>query len=175
MFEDWKKAWDQAVANFERELRGADHPPELASRRASSMRRDLDAAHRALERLQADLTSSRHELATEDESMATCERRAAMAEKIGDVETARIAHEYGHRHAERAAILRRKVEVLQDELVMREEELTVMESQAAVELEEIRKQEENRLQHDVDFRKIDRERREREAETRLEELKKRMK
>ena len=172
MFEDWKKAWEQAVANFQRELNLEDQPPGL---RASGMRRDLAAAQRALDRLQADITSSRSELTREEESVATCERRAAMAAKIGDAETVRIAQEYGRRHSERAAILRRKVEVLQDELAMRREEFTLMEQQAAAELAEMKELEENRVQHDAEFRKLDRERRERDAEARLEELKKRMK
>ena len=172
MFDDWKKALEQAVSNFERELHGDDSAP--AGPRAAGMRRDLAAAHKALERLQADLVMSRRDLAAEDEQITTCERRAAMAENIGDVETARIAREYGQRHLERAGILRRKVEVLQDELAMRQQELTAMEEQAAVELQEIQKLEQNRLQQDVDFRKLEQERREKEAEARLEELKKRM-
>jgi hypothetical protein len=172
MFEEWKEAWEQAVANFERELHGPDQP---GGQRAVAIRRDLRAAQSILERVQADLVSSRRELATEDEAVTTCERRAAMAEKIGDVETARIANEYGRRHADRAVILRRKVEVLQDELAMRKDEMTVMEQQAAAEFEEIRMAEQDRLRHDAEFRKLDRDRRERDAEARLEELKKRMK
>ena len=172
MFEDWKKAWDQAVANFERELHGDDSLP--AGPRAAGMRRDLAAAHKALDRLELDLGQSRRDLAAEDEQIATCERRAVMADNIGDVETARIAREYGQRHLERAGILRRKVEVLQDELAMRQHELTAMEEQAAVELQELQKLEQSRIQHDADFRKLEQDRREREAEARLEELKKKM-
>lgn len=172
MFEDWKRAWEQAVENFQRELNTENQP---AGQRANGMRRDLAAAQRALDRLQADLTASRSELAREDEEIATCERRAAMAEKIGDVETARIAQDYGRRHADRAAILRRKVDVLQDELAMRQEEFASMEQQAAVEFAEMKQLEENRVKHDAEFRELDRQRRERDAEARLEELKKRMK
>lgn len=172
MFEDWKRAWEQAVANFQRELEEDDQPPGL---RATGMRRDLAAAQRALDRLQADIVASRTELSKEEESVITCERRAAMAERIGDVETVRLAQDYGRRHAERADILRRKVEVLQDELAMRQEEFSSMQQQAEVELAEMKKLEENRVQHDAEFRKLDRERRERDAEARLEELKKRMK
>lgn len=175
MFEDWKKAWDQAVANFERELHGEDSASLPPGSRVAGMRRDLAAAHKALDRLEADLTLSRRDLAAEDEQIATCERRAVMADNIGDVETARIAREFGQRHLERAGILRRKVEVLQDELAMRQEELTAMEKDAAAELIEIEKIERNRIQQDADFRKLEHERRERDAEARLEELKKRMK
>ena len=174
MFEDWKKAWEQAVANFERELHGGDRSPGSGSR-ATRMRRDLETAQQVLDRLEADLVTSRRDLAAEDELLATCERRAELADRIGDIETARIARDYGRRHAERARIMRRKVEVLQDELTMRQEELGAMKQQAAAELEAIQNDEQERLAHDAEFRKLDHERRERDAEARLEELKKRMK
>ena len=173
MFEDWKKAWDQAVANFQRELEASDDMP--GGHRASSMRRDLENARRALERLDGDLTVSRRELAGEDEQVATCERRAAMAEKIGDEETSRIARDFARRHGERAALLRRKVEVLQDELAMRQDELQVMEDRAVKEFAELKRMEADRIKHDAEFRQLDKQRRERDAEVRLEELKKRMK
>jgi hypothetical protein len=172
MFEDWKKAWEQAVANFQREL-DAEHVP--GSQRAQHMRRDLENAQRALDRLNGDLIVSRRELSAEEEQVQTCERRAAMAEKIGDAETARIANEFAQRHGERAGILRRKVEVLQDELTMRQDELRVMEDQAAKEFAELKRAEADRVKHDAEFRQLDQQRRERDAEVRLEELKKRMK
>jgi hypothetical protein len=157
MFEDWKKAWEQAKANFERELLGEDSSLEGASTRARSMRRDLAIARKALERLHGDVVSTRHELEKEEAEVLTCERRADMADRIADVETAR------------------KVDVLQDELSMRQKELAEMEAKAAVELAEISQAEVNRVQHDAEFRQLDQQRRERDAEARLEELKKRMK
>ena len=174
MFEDWKKAWEQAVSNFQRELDEEDGPGDVPGHRAASMRRDLANAKRALERLEGDLISSREELSREEAEIATCERRAAQAERIGDAETARIAREFGKKHTDRAAILRRKVEVLQDELTMRQDELGVMEEQAEKEFAEIREAQLNRIKHDKEFRQLDQQRRERDAEARLEELKKRM-
>jgi hypothetical protein len=175
MFEDWKKAWEQAVSNFQRELHEADQPGDIPGHRAASMRRDLADAHRALDRLQGDLISSREELAREEAEIATCERRAAMAERIGDAETARIAGEFARKHTDRAAILRRKVEVLQDELAMRQDELGVMEKQAEEEFAQIRQAQADRIKHEAEFRQLDQQRKERAAEERLEELKKRMK
>lgn len=174
MFEDWKKAWEQAVANFQRELDGADGGLP-SGQRATSMRRDLENARGALDRLNGDLVLAGRELAAEEEQVQTCVRRAAMAERIGDTETARIANEYAHRHGERAAILRRKVEVLQDELAMRQDELKGMEDRAAAEFAELKRAEADRIKHDAEFRQLDRQRRERDAEAALEELKKRMK
>lgn len=175
MFEDWKKAWEQAVSNFQRELEEEDQPGDVSGHRAASMRRDLANAKRALERLQGDIVSSRQELSREEEEIATCERRAAQAERIGDAETARIATEFARKHTDRAAILRRKVEVLQDEFAMRKDELTVMEQQAETEFAEIRQAQTDRIKHEAEFRQLDQQRRERDAEARLEELKKRMK
>lgn len=174
MFEDWKKAWEQAKANFERELLEEDASLEAASTRARSMRRDLAIAQKALERLDGDVVATRHELQKEDAELLTCERRAEMADRIGDAETARIARDFGQRHAERAALLRRKVDVLRDELTMRQKELAEMEAKAEVELAEISRAETDRVQHDAEFRQLDQQRRERDAEARLEELKKRM-
>ena len=136
MFEEWKRAWDQAVQNFERELQANDNDFASPSQRAHAMRRDLNAARTALNRLQSDLAQARKDLAAEEESEQTARRRAEMAQRIDDGATVRIAAEFAERHAQRAAILRRKVEVLQDELGMRQEELGDMEKLAAAELQE---------------------------------------
>ena len=112
MFDEWKRAWEQAKSNFERELHGDAELGAAGSQRARMIRKDLANARTLLDRLQADITATTHELKGEDEQVQTCERRAAMADNIGDAETARIARDYGARHAERAGILRRKAEVL---------------------------------------------------------------
>jgi hypothetical protein len=178
MFDEWKKAWQQAVDNFERELDASDADFASPNQRATAMRRDLAAARAALGRLEADLAQARIDSAAEEEAEQTARRRADMAERIGDADTVRIALQFADRHAQRALILRRKVEVLGDELAMRHEELTTMEEQAAVELEQIQaRQQTDRLERDkqdADFRRLERERKEKEADARLEELKKRM-
>jgi hypothetical protein len=178
MFDEWKKAWQQAVDNFERELESSDADFASPNQRANAMRRDLAAARSALGRLEADLVQARKDLAGEEEAEQTARRRSEMAERINDTDTVRIAREFAERHAHRAGILRRKVEVLGDELAMRHEELAAMEQQATVELEQIEARQETDLlereKHDADFRRLERERKERDAEARLEELKKRM-
>ena len=174
MFEDWKKAWEQAKSNFERELLEEDESTVAGGNRARLIRRDLANAKRALEKLSAEIAATRHEVQGEQEQLQTCERRAAMADGIGDQETARIARDYAQRHAERAGILGRKADVLQEELAMRQKELASMEEQATAELAEIAAAEENRVKSDAEFRQLDQQRRERDAEARLEELKKRM-
>jgi hypothetical protein len=178
MFDDWKKAWQEAVENFEREIHAPDEKFASPSQKATAMRRDLTAARGALNRLQADLAQARKDLAAETESEQTARRRAEMAERISDADTIRIALEFAGRHAHRAAILNRKVDVLKDELAMRQEELAAMEAQAAVELQHLEAKrvadQIEREKADVDFRRMDQAQKERAAEARLEELKKRM-
>jgi hypothetical protein len=179
MWDDWKKAWQEAVDNFERELEAPDEDFARPADRATAMRRDLNAAQAALGRLESDLAQARKDLTAEEESEQTARRRAEQAERIDDADTVRIALQFADRHTHRAAILRRKVEVLQDELVMRREELAGMEEQAAAEIAEMppappKPDALERDKDDFNFRKLDRERREKEADARLEELKKRM-
>ena len=178
MWDDWKKAWQEAVANFERELASPDEDYATPSGRATAMRRDLAAARNALKRLEGDLEQAGKDLTAEEESEQTARRRAEMAGRINDAETVRIALEFAERHTHRAGILRRKVDVLRDELAMRQEELAGMERSAAAELPKVdASASAERIDKDRDefnFRKMERERKEREAEIRLEELKKRM-
>lgn len=178
MWEDWKKAWQEAVQNFEHELNSPDDDFPTPGHRASAMQRDLNAARTALSRLQKDLAQAQQDFVAEQESEATARRRAELAGRISDAETVRIALEFAERHAHRASILGRKVEVLRDELGMRQEELATMEQQAASELKHIPESPRSPIldkeRDEFNFRKMDRERKEKEAEARLEELKKRM-
>ena len=183
MFEDWKKAWQEAVSNFQKELEDEDDqgtPTQIAA-----MRRDLQAARRALDRLQVELTQSQRELAEEERQEQQCRRRGELAAGIGDQETVRVATEWAERHAQRARILRQKTEVLQAELGMRSEDFAGMEAQlnqasAALGLGQAPPRaagaaiNPERAKQDADFRRLDREAREKAAEARLEELKKRM-
>jgi len=191
MFKDWKQAWQQAVENFQREL-GVDDDAPAAPPQIGRMRADFGKARDALQDLAEDLVATKKEVATEEEAARTCIRRKEMAERIGDAETVRLADEWAQRHTERADLLRRKAEILTAELEMRREELRRME----VSLEEAVKTvtaggsggatiggapssappEPNpeRVRQDAEFRKLDQEARERAAQARLDELKKRM-
>lgn len=185
MWEDWKRAWEQAVENFDRELNAPAADFASPSHRANAMNRDVQAAHNALDRLDGNLAQARKDLKAEEQSEATARRRADMAQRIDDTETVRIALQFADRHAQRALILRRKVEVLQDELAMHREELATMEAQVTGEVAGAQESQRvagtpphgdilEREKQDYDFRKMERLRREKEAEARLEELKKRM-
>ncbi|HUG39696.1 MAG TPA: hypothetical protein VMM12_04390 [Longimicrobiales bacterium] len=171
MFEDFRAAWREAVANFWRELRAE----EDADARAAY--REMGRARTQLERLDAELADTRRRLATEREQAAVCDRRQRMARQIGDVETARVAGEYAARHRERAAVLERKADALEAERALCRRDLDEMER--AVQdgrvapgrsvLEDL-----ERDPAEAEFRNLEDATRERAAAERLEELKRRM-
>jgi hypothetical protein len=183
MFEDWKQAWREAVENFRRELKDSEEgdgsPPD-----ARAMRRDVVTARGALDKLDAEIAQTRKDAATEREQETVCRRREGLAKNIGDRETARLAAEFAARHVERAIVFERKFEVLEQERRLLRRDLDVMEetlaAQPAVSPESITDRPrpdvlEERAKEDRDFAKLDREARERAAEQRLEELKRKMK
>jgi hypothetical protein len=186
MFQDWKQAWRQAVENFQREL--DDDGGDEGTR---AMRRDERIASEAQVRLDAELARARKDAAAERESETVCRRREALAAKVSDAETARIAADYAARHAERAAILERKAEVLEQERALLLRDLEHMRSALAARGADPQVAAANagaaraadsaaaadpsgREREDFSFRKMEREARERAAEQRLEELKRKL-
>jgi phage shock protein A len=183
MFEDWKQAWRQAVENFQREVQDGDAPP-----RVRAMERELVSASGALSKLDTEVRRAGQELARERESEQVCRRREGLARDVADEETARIAAEYAVRHAERASLLARKLQVLEEERALLARDLDIMrdaiakvapaagsvgggaaDSVGAGATAEPRSEAEDRI-----FSRLEREARERAADERLEELKRRM-
>jgi hypothetical protein len=186
MFDAWKQAWRDAVKNFWKELEPEAYGADPA-RRIGAMRRDLDAARAELDRIEADLGRARRQLAEERESETTCRRREELARGIGDDETARIAAEFAARHAERAAILDQKVRALEAEHALMRRDFQAMESAFATAAAEAGTDSGPAPSLDSpgvvpddddprgeEFRRLEPEARERAAEARLEELKRRM-
>lgn len=182
MFEDWKHAWREAVANFQREL---DHDGGDEGTRA--MRRDERTTSDALRRLDSELSSARSNAAAERESEEVCRRREGLARNIGDDETAGIAADYAARHAERALILERKVDVLVAERALLVRDLERMRAALAARVGDPQvaagaapganpaaAADTERARDEHNFRKMEREARERAAEARLEELKRKL-
>lgn len=113
MLDAWVEAWRQAVANFRQELSAGDGAS------ATELHREIDGARAALRQLEHELARVRHAHGAEAAELDTCRRREAMARRIGDDETADVAAAYAARHAERAAVLARKADVLAQELALR--------------------------------------------------------
>jgi len=173
MFEDWKRAWREAVANFQHEL--AEEDGTIPQQ--DTLRRELAAARHALTRLEAEIATARKGAAAERESEQVCRRREGMAASIGDTETVRVAVQYAERHAERASVLERKVEVLVAERLLLQRDLEGMEQVVATSPPGEAEHQRTRSLLDDDEeaerqrRELQRLQRERTADERLEELK----
>lgn len=171
MFDEFRRAWRQAVENFWVEV-GAE-----GAGSAGPVYREIGRARTQLERLDAEISETRSRLAEERENAAVCERRSRLAGNIGDVETARVAAAYGVRHRERAAVLERKVEALEAERTLCRRDLDEMElalqrgrsDDARAELDDL-----NRHPAEGEFRDLEDTDREKAAAARLEALKRRM-
>ncbi len=178
MFEDWKQAWRDAVANFQRELE--DEPGDATTR---AMRRDERTTAESLRRLDAELSAARRNAEAERAEEAICRRREGLAQNVGDAETARIAAEFATRHEERARVLERKVEVLEAErrllvgdldrmrAALTERGIDPRVSSGSPPPPDPGADARERELEDQRFRRMEREVRERAAEERLEELK----
>lgn len=170
MFEEFRRAWREAVDNFWAEV-GAE-----GDGGTGAVYREVGRARTQLERLAAEVGETRRRLAGEREEAGVCERRERLAREIGDLETARVAAQYGGRHRERAAVLERKLEALEAERSLCRRDLDEMESAlqdgrvaARPELEDL-----NRHPSEGEFRNLEDSQRERAAAERLDELKRRM-
>ena len=183
MFDDWRRAWREAVENFRRELDAGSAGGDAA---ATRLYREVYGARATLRQLEAELGRVRRAQQAEHTEAETCRRREEMARRIADAETQALAAQYAERHDERAAVLARKVEVMEAELTLHRRELAEMETAARARGGPMppptpdmprpgdASRVADREDEDAEFRRLDRAARERAAEERLEELKKRM-
>lgn len=172
VFDDYRRAWREAVDNFWRELE-ADGP-EGESRAAF---REMGTARSRLEELDAVIGETRQRLDDESTQVEVCIRRERMARSIGDEETARVAAEYCERHRERVEVFGRKLDALEAERRLCVRDLRDMEkalqdgriAAARSGIEDL-----DRHPRESEFRNLEDSARGRTAEERLEELKRRM-
>ena len=171
MFDEFRRAWREAVDNFWREVRADE---EGAS---GAVYREVRRARSQLDRLDTEIGDTQRRLNEEREQVSVCERRARLARDIGDAETARVASEYARRHLERAGVLERKVAALEAERGLCRRDLAEMEGA----LQDGRAASAHRTLDDLDrdpaedaFRTLEQTSRDRAAAERLEELKRRM-
>jgi hypothetical protein len=181
MFDDWKHAWRQAVENFHREAGVEGAPP-----RVRAMERELTSVGGALLKLDDEIRRTSRELDREREAELVCRRRETLARDVGDEETVAVAVEFAARHAERAAVLERKHAVLLDERTLLARDVAEMKktladvaasaptSSASLGTSGGEARETRDDAGDVEFSRLERERRERAADDRLEELKRKM-
>ncbi len=103
-------------------------PPEERRALAADMRDTLVRARAGLHDLRDGLEVARRRLAHEQQELDTVRRRKALAEGIGDAETVAVADRFEKHHAERVAVLVRKIDAQETELALNEREVAEMTS-----------------------------------------------
>ncbi len=125
MFENLRRAFREAVDNFNREL-DRDAVPEAVEGLLKGMEREAVAAKSGLESLKQELEVTRKRAATEKREAEVCRRREELARRIGDAETAEIAGKFGEKHERRYQVLNEKGDAIQAEVRLRESEFRDM-------------------------------------------------
>lgn len=90
------------------------------------MRDTLVQAKVGLQDLRDALEKSKRRLEAERRELDTVQRRKRLAEQINDAETVRLATQYEDMHAERVAVLTRKLEAQESELALAERDVAQM-------------------------------------------------
>lgn len=90
------------------------------------MRETLVRARMGVDDLRAGISATRVQLALEHRELETVRRRRTLAEQIRDAETVAVAERFERQHAERAAVLERKLSVQEEELALVEREVEQM-------------------------------------------------
>ncbi|MFO8175712.1 MAG: PspA/IM30 family protein [Gemmatimonadota bacterium] len=128
MFQNLRDAFKEAVENFKEEL-NRDQVPEVVDGLLRQMREELTDAQAHLHTLEGQIRKALQMVEMEEKEMATCRRREAMARKIGDEETARVAGEYEEKHRKRKVIQENKALALREEMEMKKGEIREMMAQ----------------------------------------------
>lgn len=125
MFDDLRKLFRESVAAFRTEI-GRREPEDEVAELLSAMRRELVAARAALPEYTAARDQARAELARERTLLEQTERRGALAERIGDAETVRVAAEFADGHRARVEVLEHRVAAAEAECELRTREAEAM-------------------------------------------------
>ena len=112
-----------------RDLLQGNVPPEGRRELLSVMKDTLVRGRLALDDLREGVAATRKRLERERSELETVKRRKGLAEGIGDTETVTIAARFEAQHAERVAVLERKLEAQESELALVERELAEMTQQ----------------------------------------------
>jgi hypothetical protein len=118
VFESLRKSLDDLLSR--------STPPEERRQIVSRMRDTLVQARVGLQDLRDALAQSQRRLEQERRELDTVQRRKRLAEQISDAETVRLASQYEQMHAERVAVLERKLEVQESELALAERDVAQM-------------------------------------------------
>jgi len=125
MFENLRRAFREAVDNFNRELE-RDAVPEAVDGLIRGMQKEAVATRAGLEGLKEQLARARKRAEAEGREAEVCRRREELARKIGDTATAEIAAEFAEKHAARQHVLSDKAKAIEAEIRLGETEYADM-------------------------------------------------
>lgn len=121
MLDDLRKVFRDSWNAFVAEA-GRRDPEDQVAELLSGMRQEMVHARAALPEYEVAWRRAEAELQRERRHLDDCVRRAALAEKIGDAETVRLANEYAEKHRARVTVLEAKVKAAEDEHALRTRE-----------------------------------------------------
>lgn len=125
MLDEIRHLFRRSVDAFREEVSRRDPEDQVAALLAA-MRKELVATRAAIPEAEANLGRVRGDLARERGALEECERRGAMAARIGDEETARIAADFADRHRDRVEVLEQKASVAEADLELLRREADAM-------------------------------------------------
>ncbi|MCY3676202.1 MAG: hypothetical protein OXH66_01215 [Gemmatimonadetes bacterium] len=125
MFENLRRAFREAVDNFNRELE-RDAVPEAVDGLIRGMQKEAVATRAGLEGLKEQLARARKRAEAEGREAEVCRRREELASKIGDTATAEVAAEFAEKHTARQRVLSDKAKAIEAEIRLGETEYADM-------------------------------------------------
>lgn len=125
MIDEIQRLFREAWAAFRTEALRSE-PEDRVAALLSAMRREMVAARTALPLYEEALRRAEAELAREQTDLADCVRRRALAEKVGDAETVRVAAEFTARHQAAIGVHEAKVNAARAEWELRRREADEM-------------------------------------------------
>lgn len=125
MFQNLRDAFKEAVENFKEELH-RDEVPEVVDGLLRQMQEELTDAQAHVHTLEGQIKKALQLVELEEREIATCQRREAMARKIGDEETARVAREFEEKHRQRKRVQENKALALREEMEVKRGEIQEM-------------------------------------------------
>jgi hypothetical protein len=115
-----------------RDLMDRATPPEERRAGLARMKQTLVTARLGLDDLRGGVAATRQRLAVEQRELETTRRRRGLAAGINDAETVTLAEKYEKHHAERVAVLERKLEAQEAELAIAERDVAEMSAELKV-------------------------------------------
>ncbi len=125
MFENLRDAFREAIDNFNKEV-NRDEIPDVVDGLLRQMHEEVTDAKAHAFTLEEQIKKALQLAELEKKEVDTCRRREAMAARIGDEDTAKVAREYAEKHQQRKEIQERKALALREELEMKRGEVEDM-------------------------------------------------